>query len=55
MKDIYILWQRGAPADPIIMAADDIERCNAQLAKYNAVEQDRMRISNVDLIEEGDA
>lgn len=54
MKDIYILWQLGYPEKPIIMAADDIERCNAEMGKYTAAEQDRLRIDNVDLIEEGD-
>lgn len=54
MKEIYILWQRGAPDDPVIMAADDFERCNEQMAKYTAAEQYRMRVSRVDLIEDGD-
>lgn len=54
MKDIYILWRLGSPDRPIIMAADDIERCNAEMAKYSGAEQDRLRIDNVDLLEAGD-
>lgn len=54
MKDIYVLWQRGAPDDPVIMAADRVERCEEEIAKYTAIDQDRLRISKVALIEDGD-
>jgi hypothetical protein len=54
VKDIYILWRLGSPEEPILLASDDIERCNKEIAKYPAVEQDRLRIDNVDLLEEGD-
>lgn len=54
MRDIYVLWRRGDPERPIIMAADDIERCNAEMSRYSAMEQERLRIDNVDLMEGDD-
>lgn len=54
MKDIYVLWRLGSPEKPILMAADDFERCNEEMAKYPPIEQQRLRIDNVDLLEDGD-
>lgn len=54
MKDIYVLVRLGDPDNPIIVAADDPERLSEQMAVYTPAEQDRLRIINTDLLEDGD-
>lgn len=48
--EVYVLWTKSNPFNPIIAVADDPEQLNMMMADFPASEQANMRIWNGDRI-----
>lgn len=59
MRDVYVLTFRDGTGynlggSQIVCIADDFDRASAEMARFTADQQARMKVENHDLLEEGD-